>query len=349
MSIETGDEGVEKESGFLYNSDKKELLGSILPQILRDLTLHGECTIPVDTANIINLKLLPTLQDPAPVFEYQAPVAIRDLRALLENSGALFEHVEDLCAAADCAVHRRRPLLYYGCVTLIDIFLHSNIYTNTPKIAVLANDTKLQAECAVYIAKSGHAPPSFARIFALYCSVQPSLRMSDFCVVYSESLSLIDVRRFITFGLIHGFLRRVHRYPICIERNLPGSSPQQQQPNQAPQQPQQQPNQAPQQPQQQQGGQQVVPPTSTQPGEGSGAPGGGSGNGAGSNGAGGNVSSISSTKRAMASKANQLEQDVLRMMDGGHHTDEICSKFLLRFTDVESTIQMTPNCFAVHK
>lgn len=81
-------EGMEKESGFLYNAEKKELLGIILPRILRDLTLHGECTIPVDTANIINLKLFPTLQDPAPVFEYQVPVAIRDLRALLENSGS---------------------------------------------------------------------------------------------------------------------------------------------------------------------------------------------------------------------------------------------------------------------
>lgn len=81
-------ESMEKESGFLYNADKKALLGAILPQILRDLTLHGECTIPVDTANIINLKLFPKLLDPSPVFDYQVPVAIRDLRSLLENSGA---------------------------------------------------------------------------------------------------------------------------------------------------------------------------------------------------------------------------------------------------------------------
>ncbi|EEY64899.1 uncharacterized protein PITG_16224 [Phytophthora infestans T30-4] len=349
-------EGMEKESGFLYNADKKELLGTILPQILRDLTLHGECTIPVDTANVVNLKLFPTLQDPASVFEYQVPVAIRDLRALLENSaewdlalqqivpfidGVRYVKRISLEADVEIAIVKKcvRQLLYYGCVTLIDIFLHSNIYANTPKIAVLANDPKLQAECAVYISKSGHAPPSFARIFALYCSVQPSLRMSDFCVVYSDSLALIDVRRFVTFGLIHGFLRRVHRYPICIDRNVPGSSP-----------PQQQQTQQPQQQSQQQAGQQKgrpytlstnspslsamnpisAAPTSTQPANGV------NGNGANvSNGTGGN--------------ANQLEKDVLRMMDGGHHTDEICSKFLLRYTDVESTIQMTPNCFAVHK
>jgi len=99
-------EGMEKESGFLYNPDKKELLGTILPQILRDLTLHGECTIPVDTANIINLKLFPTLQDPAPVFEYQVPVAIRDLRALLENSGALLDCVLARSYRGNSLAHR---------------------------------------------------------------------------------------------------------------------------------------------------------------------------------------------------------------------------------------------------
>ncbi|KAF4324483.1 hypothetical protein G195_001412 [Phytophthora kernoviae 00238/432] len=320
-------ESMEKESGFLYNPDKKELLGTILPQVLRDLTLHAEWDL--------------ALQQIVPFIDGVRYVKRISLEADVE-----------IAIVKKCV----RQLLYYGCVTLIDIFLHSNIYANTPKIAVLANNPKLQAECAVYIAKSGQAPPSFARIFALYCSVQPSLRMSDFCVVYAESLALIDVRRFITFGLIHGFLRRVHRYPICIDRSLSGSSP-----------PQQQQQQAQQQQQGQQGGQQknrpyalssnsplmaamTAAPQPIQAGGGAGgAPNGGGGNNGvgGPNGAGG--VSLGPSKRGMIAKANQLEKEVLRMMDGGHHTDEICSKFLLRYTDVETTIQMTPNCFAVHK
>ncbi|KAF1781281.1 Nitrogen permease regulator 2 [Phytophthora cactorum] len=366
-------EGMEKESGFLYNADKKELLGTILPQILRDLTLHGECTIPVDTANIVNLKLFPTLQDPASVFEYQVPVAIRDLRALLENKWDLalqqivpfidgVRYVKRISLEADVeiAIVKKcvRQLLYYGCVTLIDIFLHSNIYANTPKISVLANDPKLQAECAV-TSRNQVMRHRHSLGFSRYIARPAQFTHERLLCRVLESLALIDVRRFITFGLIHGFLRRVHRYPICIDRTLPGSSPPQQQQSQQPQQ----------QTQQQQGGQQKgrpyalstnspslsgmnpisAAPSSTQPG-GVGANGGVNGNGAGaSNGAGGNVASLTSSKRALVSKANQLEKDVLRMMDGGHHTDEICSKFLLRYTDVESTIQMTPNCFAVHK
>lgn len=227
-----------------------------------------------------------------------------------------------------------RQLLYYGCVTMIDIFLHSNIYATTPKISTIATDPKLQAECAVYITKSGKSPPSFAKIFALYCSVQPSLRMSDFCVVYAESLTHVDVRRFITFGLIHGFLRRVHRYPVFIDRNSSGpglavqSSRAYPLTSNSPSLTGMNPVNA-------------VPAPQVGSAERAGG-GGGGGNGSGSN---GNVTS----KRTLVAKANQLEKDILRMMDGEHHTDDICTKFLIRYTDVESTIQLNGNCFAVHK
>lgn len=206
-----------------------------------------------------------------------------------------------------------RQLLYYGCVTMIDIFLHSNIYAITPRISMIANDPRLQAECAVYITKSGKAPPSFSKIFALYCSMQPSLRMSDFCVMYAESLASIDVRRFITFGLIHSFLRRVHRYPIHIDRGGSSSSSQQRQFSLS----------------------SSPSPSGLSPGT------------LTSQTANGNNNTV--LKRAKAAKANQFEKDVLKMMDGEHQTDEICSSLMLRFVDVESLVQKNPNCFVVHK
>lgn len=229
-----------------------------------------------------------------------------------------------------------RQLLYYECVTMIDIFLHSNIYATTPKIATIATDPKMQAECAVYITKSGKAPPSFAKIFALYCSVQPSLRMSDFCVVYAESLTHVDVRRFITFGLIHGFLRRVHRYPVYIDRSSSGSSSMPLQSSRPYQLPTNSPSMS---------GMNPMAPPPPQPQVGSAERVGANGGMLSGSGSSGNMTS----KRSLAAKASQLEKDILRMMDGEHHTDEICTKFLIRYADVESTIQMNANCFAVHK
>ncbi|TMW65334.1 hypothetical protein Poli38472_007976 [Pythium oligandrum] len=318
-------ESMERESGFLSRGESKALLEHILPQILRDLSFSGECTIPVDAANIINLKLFPTLQDPSTVFDYQVPVAIRDLRQLLDNSEwdlALqqivpfidgVKYVKRISVEADVeiAIVKKclRQLLYYGCITMIDIFLHSNIYAITPKISVLANDLKLQAECALYVTKSGKAPPSFAKIFALYCSMQPSLRMSDFCVVYAESLANIDVRRFITFGLIHSFLRRVHRYPIMIDRAVPQPQPTTRAYG--------------------------LPSAASPPTVAMNAP-------PTSNGQNKRISSSSK-------KTSQFEKDAMKMMNGEHNTDEICTNLMARYADLEGMVAKNPNCFVVHR
>lgn len=115
-----------------------------------------------------------------------------------------------------------RQLLYYECIAMIDIFQYSNIYATTPQLNRLARDDNLQNECIGYIQKDGHTlyPGTFHKIFALYCSIQPSIRVSDFCVLYANSLKSINVAKFIAFGLIHAFLRRVHKYPIRAERHM---------------------------------------------------------------------------------------------------------------------------------
>lgn len=200
-----------------------------------------------------------------------------------------------------------RQLLYYGCITMIDIFLHSNIYATTAQITRLAKDTALQSECAHYITKSGVAgpilgtpPPTSTQILALYCSVQPKWRMSDFCAEFAAVLAHIDVRRFITFGLIHGFLRRVHRYPIHVDRSGGTTILQiQRSPNLS-------------------FGMISSPPPM--------------------------LALSGSTKQTSG-----IEQDILRMMDGEHHTDAICTNALVRYTDIETMVSKHQNCFVVHQ
>lgn len=45
---------------------------------------------------------------------------------------------------------------YYGVVTLIPIFMYSNVYTPTPKLNELAENSKLQEECTKYVARQGN-------------------------------------------------------------------------------------------------------------------------------------------------------------------------------------------------
>jgi nitrogen permease regulator 2-like protein len=59
--------------------------------------------------------------------------------------------------------------------------------------------------------------PSFATLFELYCSLRQGKTLKQWILENRLALAGLDVRRFISFGVIKGFLYRVHRYPVLIE------------------------------------------------------------------------------------------------------------------------------------
>lgn len=66
----------------------------------------------------------------------------------------------------------------------------------------------------------GHdVPLSFAFIFHLYCSLRQRITLKNWIIENRLSLRGIDIRRFISFGIIKGFLYRIHRYPFLTENN----------------------------------------------------------------------------------------------------------------------------------
>ncbi|KAL1296735.1 hypothetical protein AAFC00_000205 [Neodothiora populina] len=65
--------------------------------------------------------------------------------------------------------------------------------------------------------------PCRSQIISLYASLRPGLPLREWCIAHSSSLSNIDIRRFITFGKIKGFLYRSHKYPIALRPNVSSS------------------------------------------------------------------------------------------------------------------------------
>lgn len=147
-------------------------------------------------------------------------------------------------ADTDISLTRRAiaNLLYYGCVLLLDIFSFSAIYAPTAEIAVFFADEAMQDECRRYVATSyspfGNPPdnspskwqrankpqpsqtqppppPSRSTMLDLYSTLRQGLMLRDWCIQHNAQLSNIDVRRLITFGVIKGFLYRVHKYTIA--------------------------------------------------------------------------------------------------------------------------------------
>lgn len=265
--------GLEEQTRFL--SEDTSLPGSgkiysLCETLMGDLNSYAECMIPIDEVNTLNIKLFPTLPNPAPVKAWHVPLfAVRIESLMDENWDLTMQRVIPfingvnsvkkiaVLADADLSLTKKciRHLLYYGCVLLLDIFHFNAIYAPTAEFTkVIANDADMQAECARYVntafepvqqetAVSGQELSASLRssiaaatavtsdedfwpltgrgdtvdgacIVQLFACLKQGLTVRQWYLQNSNILANIDVRRFITFGVIKGFLYRVHRYAV---------------------------------------------------------------------------------------------------------------------------------------
>ena len=120
---------------------------------------------------------------------------------------------------------------------MIDIFQYSNMYTLKSNFQWLAEEISVGDECSRYVTRLGSSKhiSCFAKPTASYCSGCEPVPLADLLHLYSHlkpgktlntwieehdiSERGIDVQRFVTFGVIKGFLRRVHRWPVLLPRD----------------------------------------------------------------------------------------------------------------------------------
>jgi hypothetical protein len=105
---------------------------------------------------------------------------------------------------------------------MVDIFQFANMYTLKPSITRLAADESIMNECGTYITRAGSKPPSWPTLLRLYSKLLPGTTVHQW-IEANDVLALgIDPRRFVSFGIIKGFLKRVHRWPVRVSHgNLP--------------------------------------------------------------------------------------------------------------------------------
>lgn len=197
--------------------------------------------IPIDDFNTLNIKLFPTYPPPPPLYPYHVPLStvrldnltdpnwdLTMLRVLPHINGINSVKQISLLADADYKLVRKaiEHLLYYGCLLLLDIFSFSAMYAPTAELATFVEDMEMQEECARYVAlpieASGEGskrhPIDGFQMLELYLSLKQGQTVRDFYIEHSEKMDKVDARRFITFGVIKGFLYRVHRYAIATSQ-----------------------------------------------------------------------------------------------------------------------------------
>ncbi|SNX81591.1 related to NPR2 - nitrogen permease regulator [Melanopsichium pennsylvanicum] len=179
----------------------------------------------------INLKLFPVYPNPPPINDWDVPVALLDLLSRVDGNWDLtlrrilpfidgVNHVKRIAQLADADLGLTRAclehLMYYGCIIVVDIFQYFNMYTVRPAIAKMADDEALGRECATYVTRPGYPTPSYPEILRLYSLLRAGTTLHDWIEDNDIDNKGIDVRRFVSFGVIQGFLRRVRRFPICL-------------------------------------------------------------------------------------------------------------------------------------
>jgi hypothetical protein len=149
-----------------------------------------------------------------------------------------------------------RVLQHHNVVALVDMFFYSNRYEPTGKLL----DTKLLQEAMEYVYKRRMNEDSEKSSSVLMFTEEPQRsdwkktklaiaelyysfdRNQTLAEVFIEKVKIVpttagkrrqdwksvlqevDHRRFVTFGVIHGMLRRVHNYPFAVVRNTKRSS-----------------------------------------------------------------------------------------------------------------------------
>lgn len=179
----------------------------------------------------INLKLFPVFPNPTPINDWDVPVALLELLSRVDGNWDLtmrrilpfidgVNHVKRIAQLADADLGLTRAcmehLMFYGCIFIVDIFQYFNMYTVRPAIAKLADEEALGYECAVYVTRPGYPTPSYPEVLRLYSLLRAGTTLHDWIEDNDIDSKGIDVRRFVTFGVLQGFLRRVHRYPIYL-------------------------------------------------------------------------------------------------------------------------------------
>ncbi|KAH9901585.1 NPR2-domain-containing protein [Cubamyces lactineus] len=221
----------EKESRFLSSPRSATAIHAILEQLYEDLNSYSETSIAIDPFNSIELKIFPFYPNPPQVKDWQVPLALINLTNRIEPNWDLTivkicpyidgtNHVSRIARLANCDPNLTRlaisHLLYYQVIMLIDIFQYSNMYTLRKSIQWLADEGHIMDECGPYVTKPGWVIPDWPKLLHLYSRFKVGKTVRDWMEEYDVHKLGIDVRRFTSFGVIKGFLRRVHRWPILL-------------------------------------------------------------------------------------------------------------------------------------
>ena len=245
LQREEDTEGLKWAGDETYPAKDIGIIHALLKSIWDDLNKYGETCICISEHHVLNLRLATSRPAPTKVKAWDVPLLVRPLpeqddwtwdltvqRIFAHIDGV--KYIQRIAELADVEVklvkRAIRELLYHKRVVLLDIFHFQAIYITTSDLTWFVQDETMQKECAEYITVKSELDilsprPTIQQdvdqatnrtIIDLYRGLGPGITVQEFYLVHETRLGNIDIRRFITFGVMKGFLRRIHKYALAI-------------------------------------------------------------------------------------------------------------------------------------
>lgn len=216
---------LETETEFLFKSNTKQKLETLLPQIRKQLNETGESLIAIDSTSPILLRV-PRRRGPVSIINSgDIPVASSDQAEELMSSDVDLtlraivplidgqRSVSDISREAGVDLSEVKEavqqLILFDLVAIIDGYSSHAIYSVTPAIRRLASSPQVHEACVRYVRARGRGSFDFRTVFRLYCEVQSGDTIGKFAKRHRFHELGVDVRRFVIFGLLNGILKRI--------------------------------------------------------------------------------------------------------------------------------------------
>jgi hypothetical protein len=232
---------MEVESGVLHQGAE---VPRIVKEIYEGIKRSGKCEVHIENT-IISLKVglpydLPQGHSPPAPAEYQVPVLLGNLSGLVKEDWDLtlqhvlpyvdgVRHIKAIAAESGVASilvrECMRLLVWYDLAAVTDKFQYSNVYAVAPGVSVLGSNQTLQRLCLEScLLRQGMEQPPFRRVFSVLCAFQQGLTVGEICRLRDPRGLNLDIRKLVTFAVIHGVLRRVHCFPFYLGPREPGAA-----------------------------------------------------------------------------------------------------------------------------
>ena len=216
--------------------ETEEPLRALIDSVFVQLRECGSANVTVDDHNSLFLSLDVTIHSLSPkrIKLWDVPLLVAELPpAPILNEWGLallavlpfvdgFNHVKRIAHLANMDVGLARAacsaLVAAGYAAILDIFKFSNVYTVTPAYdALYEPSSSLMAEARRALAPPGAIPPSRKTVLDLYADMVAPVTLSEFCLSHDLEEARVDILVLVRFGVLHGILRRVHRYVLSLE------------------------------------------------------------------------------------------------------------------------------------